>query len=198
MENSYYSKYLKYKNKYLSLKNEKVGGSSATSGSTGPEKKENGEVVKGIDGNFYSPIESGDKFLKQIAGPSSVGVRPNLAEPTKPGQVVVRVCKHGVTDSTSQVDPKPDYYKYLEAVDFKYEGTEKAKMEALEKKFKEDEKGAIAKGNATEDDLALVKDIIAKVNHEDFGSEEDEAGVKATEEFNKLELCAENRKPQDL
>ena len=198
MENSYYSKYLKYKNKYLSLKNEKVGGSSATSGSTGPDKKENGEVVKGIDGNFYSPIESGDKFLKQLAGPSSVGVRPNLAEPTKPGQVVIRLCKHGVTDSKSTADPKPDYYKYLEAVDFKYEGTEKAKMEALEKKFNEEEKGAIAKGKATEDDLALVKDIIAKQTNEDFGSEDDEAGTKATDEFNALELCAKNRQVQDL
>tara|TARA_B100000524_G_scaffold269769_1_gene148435 strand:- start:1508 stop:2104 length:597 start_codon:yes stop_codon:yes gene_type:complete len=198
MENSYYSKYLKYKNKYLSLKSEKiiVGGSSAA---PALPKKEPGEVIKGTDGNFYSPLDtgSGKKFLKQIAGPSSIGIRPNLADPTKPGKVVIKLCKYGVTDSTSTADPQPDYYKYLENK-FEYKGPEEDKMTALSDTFNKPDDGLIAKGNATPEDWELVKDIIAKQNHEDFGSEDDEAGMKATDEFNALELCSKNRTPQEL
>jgi hypothetical protein len=196
MENSYYSKYLKYKNKYLSLKSEKiiVGGSSAA---PALPRKEPGEVIKGTDGNFYTPLVTGDKLLKQIAGPSSIGVRPNLAEPTKPGKVVVKLCKYGVTDSTSQADPQPDYYPYLDQK-FEYKGPADDKMKTLSETFNKDGTGLIAKGNATAEDWELVKDIIAKQNHEDFGSEDDEAGMKATDEFNELELCSKNRTPQEL
>lgn len=196
MENSYYSKYLKYKNKYLSLKSEKiiVGGSSAL-----PElpKKEPGEVIKGLDNNFYSPLTANDKFLKQIAGPSSIGVRPNLAEPTKPGKVVVKLCKYGVTDSQSRADPKPDYYPYLDQK-FEYKGNADDKMATLSDTFNKADEGLIAQGEATAEDWALVKDIITKQNHEDFGSEDDEDGMKATDEFNALELCSKNRTPQEL
>ena len=196
MENSYYSKYLKYKNKYLSLKSEKiiVGGSSAL-----PElpKKEPGEVIKGLDNNFYSPLTANDKFLKQIAGPSSIGVRPNLAEPTKPGKVVVKLCKYGITDSTSRADTKPDYYRYLDQK-FEYKGNADDKMATLSDTFNKADEGLIAQGEATAEDWALVKDIITKQNHEDFGSEDDEDGMKATDEFNELELCSKNRTPQEL
>ena len=192
MENSYYSKYLKYKNKYLRLKNEKIGGTNIE-----PDRKDYGEVIKGIDGNFYSPIAIGDTSLKQLAGPAPIGVRPNLGNPNKSGKVVIKLCKHGTTDPKSSAIPKPDYYEYLKGVGWTYQGSEENKIKALENKFNE-EGGLIAEGKATEDDLALVKDIIDQTNREGFGGEEDEEGNKATDEFNALEFCAKNRQVKDL
>ena len=197
MENSYYSKYLKYKNKYLSLKSEQMAGSGVDEGPAEIVPKENGEVIKGIDGNFYAKIKPGDKFLRQIAGPNSIGIRPNLSDPKQNGKVVIKLCKPGVTNpavtETGDVEP-PDYYKYLEGI-FTYKSNSENDLKALESDFK----AKIEKNEATEDDLALVKDIIAKQNNEDFGSEDDKASREAAEEFNNvLEYCAKNRQVQDL
>ena len=197
MENSYYSKYLKYKNKYLSLKSEQMAGSGVDEGPAEIVPKENGEVIKGIDGNFYAPLIKNDNFLRQIAGPNSIGVRPNLSDPKQNGKVVIKLCKTGVTDPlvTYKNDKvAPDYYKYLEGK-FTYVDNSEKELETLEKKFKE----KIEKNEATEDDLALVKDIIAKQNNEDFSTEDDKAGREAADEFNNvLEYCAKNRQVQDL
>lgn len=110
MEDSYYSKYLKYKNKYLSLKKNNFGGSS-TRGPNDPKPKKPGQVIKGKDGFFYEnpklydttkePIKKNTKsYLKQIAGPSAVGYIKNTSDPDAEPERLVMKCKYDTNEPT--------------------------------------------------------------------------------------------------
>ena len=110
MEDSYYSKYLKYKNKYLSLKKNNFGGSS-TRGPNDPKPKKPGQVIKGKDGFFYEnpklyknddePVKKNTiSYLKQIAGPSAVGYIKNTSDPDAEPERLVMKCKYDANEPT--------------------------------------------------------------------------------------------------
>ena len=123
MEDSYYSKYLKYKNKYLSLKKNNFGGSS-TRGPNDPKPKKPGQVIKGKDGFFYENPKLYDKtaepikastvsYLKQIAGPSAVGYIKNTSDPDAEPEKLVMKCKYDTNEPTIPSTTPPTLVPYF-------------------------------------------------------------------------------------